>query len=301
MQLTPAQRRLFIDPVQDPTVQTTHVLVTEERVERNVNIDTVVAVRKDRHYTDYKHWWITEAGDYVLGAPVNPPNLNSYTHHLIAPGGDGWFWLGQPGRRVDNGYILNQVKRSDGRQLPGRGATGDASLTVAQAVLAAPWAAELFPQSGDSDAVVRAKLNLAEQRWMHRRAKAEITRQGIGRGWDDDLQTLRDDGKLPAPSFAAFYRGQAMIDTFSTTVAPSDRDAERLQAIRDRVTTYGGTEVQSMIGVSVSVPLSVNVSSFEEVRNLPLTSVREALRSAISDYSAVPGEFSITPALRSIA
>jgi hypothetical protein len=301
MQLTPAQRRFYIDPVQDPTITTTHVLVLEERVARGVHLDKIVAVKPERYNGDYRHWWITEEGDYVYGAPINPQNI-SPRRTLIAPGGDGWFWLGSPGRRTGDSYLLSEVKRSDGRQLPGRGNTGGVVLEVPAAVLGAPWAEELFPLPGDSDVVVQAKLNLAEQRWMHRRAKAEIMRQGIGRGWDDDLVTLREDGRLPEPEFGVYYRGQVMIDPMGSAATLSDRDSERLQDLRNRVPVLGaGTEVQTLIGVRVNVPLRVSVSTFNNVRDLSVSTIKEHLRSAVGDYSAVPGDFSLTPVLRSIA
>lgn len=303
MQFTDAQRRFFIDPVQDPTITVSpRILVTEERTARGVHLDKVVAVTKERFFYEHKHWWITESGDHVYGAPVNPPNVSSM-RKLIAPGGDGWFWLGQPGRRTGpDEYILASVKRSDGRQLPGSGNVTAAALGVKDAVLAAPWADELFPDPDDSDAVVRAKLALAEQRWMHRRAKAEIMRQGIGRGWDDDLATLREDGKLPTPQFGVYYRGQVMIDPIGSTSTLSTRDEARLQEIRDRVPVIGAAdEVQSLIGVRINVPLQVSVDTFENVRKIPLESIKENLRQAIGDYSAVPGDHSITPVLRSVS
>ena len=300
MQFTPAQRRFFIDPVQDPTVSSTHILVLEERVVRDIHLDKIVAVKKERHYTENKHWWITEDGYHVYGAPINPPNLHSH-QYLVAPGGDDWFWIGNHSRRNPENYTLSNVRRSDGRQIPGRGAVGTAQLQVDAAVLAAPWVVDLFPNPDDSDAVIRAKLALAEQRWMHRRAKAEIMRQGMGRGWDDDLATLRENGKLPAPSFGVYYRGQAMIDPVGSTPNLSARDTARLQEIRDRVPVLDGSEVISLIGLRVNVPLRVNLNSFENVRTLPTETIREHLRSALSDYSAVPGDHSLTPVLRSVA
>lgn len=303
MQFTDAQRRFYIDPVQDPTITVSpRILVLEERTSRGIHLDKVVEVRKERYLHENKHWWITTDGDHVYGAPVNPPNVISY-RKLIASGGDGWFWLGQPGRRTGpDEYILAEARRSDARQFPGHGNTSTVVISVKDAVLAAPWAAELFPDPADSDTVIRAKLNLAEQRWMHRRAKAEIMRQGMGRGWDDDLVTLRESGKLPAPQFGVYYRGQVMIDPIGSTPNLSTRDTARLQEIRDRVPVIGAdNEVQTLIGVRVNVPLQVSVDSFENVRRLPVESIKEALRQSIGDYSAVPGDHSITPVLRSVS
>lgn len=299
MQLTPAQRRFYIDPVQDPTVTTDRVLVTEERVNRGTLLDTIVTVKKDRYFTDNRHWWITEDGYHVHGAPTLPANV-SPGRLLIAPGGDGWFWLGSPGRHSGDRYILANVRRSDGKQLPGRGATGNTSMEFPDVALAAPWAEELFPAPGDSDAVILAKLALAEQRWNHRRAKAEIIRQGMGRGWDDDLSSLRDDGKLPAATFGLYYRGAALIEASQAPVL-SAYERNRLDELQGR-DEQARTQVRTLVGVNVNVPLRLNsITTHDNIRNLPTMQLRDALRNAVGDYSAVPGDYTLTPVLRSIA
>jgi hypothetical protein len=302
MQLTPAQRRFYIDPVQDATIITDQILVTEERSSRQFHIDKVVAVRPKRFLDQGRHWWITEGGDYVYGAPVNPADL-SY-RPVIAPGGDGWFYLGNASRRLTDGYVVTGMLRSDGRRLPGEhGIVSTMEATLPVVVKAASWAGELFPQHGDSDEVVRAKLALAEQRWNHRRAKAEIIRQGIHRGWHDDLVELRDSGKLPSATFGATYKGKVMIEAANPPAADSLslRDNNRLQELRDAAKVTNTDRPAVMLGIDVDVPLQSTFEEFDEVRKMPLSTVIHDLRNAVNDYTAMPGLHAITPVLRSIA
>lgn len=302
MQLTPAQRRFYIDPVQDPTIITDTLLVTEERSSRGVHMDTIVTVRKDRYASDSRQWWITEGGDYVAGAPVNPSGLLSY-QRVIGIGGDGWFWHGTPSRRVTGGYLCSGLRRSDGRQLPGIGNTGPMSMEIPEVVKAAPWASTLFPVPGDSDAVIRAKLDLAEQRWNHRRAKAEIIRQGMTRGWSDDLKELRESGKLPTATFGAFYKGTVMIEAMNPPAADSIsvRDNARLQELRDRVKVPGSDGPKMMLGLEVNMPLTVQFDEYENTQKISADQLKDHIRQAVGDYTAVPGEHYLTPVLRSVA
>lgn len=303
MQLTPAQRRFYIDPVQDPSIITEKILVTEERTTRGIHIDKVVAVEKKRVHLDYRPWWVTAEGDYVAGAPVNPPNLSRYDNGIIAPGGDGWFWYGQPTRRRDSGYACTDLRRSDGRQLPGSGNTGSYTLELTDVVRAASWASELFPAPGDTSSVIAAKLSLAEQRWTQRRAKLEIIRQGIARGWHDDLAELRENGQLPAATFGVTFKGRALIDSLGT-VNPdlmTTRDSQRLDEIRERVRITDDNRPSMMIGLNVDVPLHLSFDTYEGARDVTADQLRESLRAATGDYTAVPGEYALTPVLRSLA
>ena len=299
MQFTDAQRRFFIDPVQDPTIECTRLLVTEERTTRGTHLDKIVNVRPKRTTVGARVWWVTEGGDHVAGAPVNPTNLMSH-QRIIAPGGEGWFWLGNVGRRTGDVHVTGEARRSDGKTLPGLHGNRVFTFETRDAVRAASWAAELVPLSGDSDEVALAKLQLAEQRWNQRRAKAEIIRQGLQRGWEDDLQDLRDSGKLPSATFGAYYKGGALV--VASTPALSVRDAGRIEAYREAMpgVTPGG-DVLSYIGLEVDTPLGIHVESFDDIRKLPTSSLRDALRSAVNDYSAIPGEYQLTPVLRSVA
>lgn len=306
MQLTPAQRRFYIDPVQDSTLTTDTILVTEERSPRSFgsHLDKVVTVKANRYPANGRQWWITDTGDYVSGAPVNPANL-SYVQ-IIGVGGDDWFWYGTASRRGENGYVCTGLRRSDAHRLPGNhGAVTEMQVQVPTVVKAAPWAGELFPAYGDSDDVVRAKLALAEQRWNHRRAKAEIIRQGIDRGWHDDLAELRESGKLPAATFKARYKGKVMIEAANPPAADtlSVRDNERLISVRTnaRITTDPAPRVATMYGVDVDIPLGAEFHEYDEVRKMPMLTLIEQVRHAIGDYTAMPGLHTITPVLRSIA
>lgn len=302
MQLTPAQRRFYIDPVQDPTIVTDQILVTEERSSRQFHIDKIVTVRATRYLDQGRHWWITEGGDYVYGAPVND-NMLSY-RPVIAPGGDGWFYLGNASRRMTDGYVVTGLLRSDGRRLPGQhGVVSTMEATLPAVVRAAAWAGDLFPQYGDTDEVVRAKLALAEQRWTHRRAKAEIIRQGIHRSWHDDLVELRDNGQLPSATFGANYKGKVMIEAANPPAADSIsvRDNNRLQELRDSAKVTNTDRPAVMFGIDVDVPLTATFDEFDAVRQMPMSTLISNVRDAVGDYTAMPGLHTLTPVLRSIA
>ncbi len=303
MQLTPAQRRFYIDPVQDPTLQTDTILVTEERTRgRAIHIDKVVKVRKDRVNLDYRTWWVTESGDYVMGAPVNHHRW-PYGSRIIGVGGDDWFWLATPGRMIGTKHLCSNPRRSDGKQLPvtpGNPAGSNFNLELPTVVRAAPWAEELFPAPGDSDGVVLAKLALAERRWTYRNAKAEIIRQGMGRGWTDDLATLKDEHKLPEATFGAYFSGQVMLESASLPTL-STRDQTRLDELKERVPVPTNATPRMMVGMKVTVPLALDVTDHEGIRKLPSHELNDAVRSAVGDYSAVPYDYSLSPVLRSIA
>lgn len=305
MQLTPAQRRFYIDPVQDPTIVTSKILVTEERNKhRALHIDKIVEVRKERFTADYRTWWVTTDGDYVMGAPVNHHRWG-YGTRLIAPGGDGWFWLGTPSRAIPGGgHLASEPRRSDGKRLPitpGNTTGMNLQLEFPEVVRAAPWAEALFPAPTDSDDMVRAKLALAEQRWTHRNAKAEIIRQGMGRGWTEDLKELRDGNKLPEATIGAYFQGLVMIETSNATADLNNGDQARLTELRERAAA-ANAQTRVMVGVKVNTPLSaLSVTDADDLRRTSSYDITDAVRQAVGDYTAVPTDYSLTPVLRNIA
>lgn len=219
----------FVDPVQDITVEVPSVLVQRTyRAGADELLHKVVDVKTKRYFDGHHSlWYVTEFGDYVQGAPVNPtlptgmPVVGIINDDLFVVGamGEKPFGDATPFVRITN------VMRSD-RQTLGGQEYSTHSCHVAQWLKAAPWAERLLPSMTDGVGSAAAKLGLASQLYRKRQALAEIINQMVIRDLEDDLEELTENHSLPAPTFGAMVTANAYIPTTMSL------DEERMTVVR---------------------------------------------------------------------
>jgi len=306
MPLTTLHRRFLIDPIQDPLLQTESILVTEERIGRGIYLDKIVKVTGRAEFNN-RLWWVTDSGDHVIGAPVNPRSLN-YSQPVIGIYGEDLFVTGRYNDRIGNSSVLlSGVLRSDQLTIPGlrpdsAGNTESLSLQAGQWVSGAPWALSLMPTPTDSEAVTLAKMELAEQRWNYRHAKGVLRSEVLYRGWDDNLEELDDSHDMLTPTFGAVFKGDVMIRVAKPVAEAltDDADNERVTALRTR-SFRAGAPHSMMVGIHMELPLDVRFQKREELDDIKSDNVQLLVRRALNDHGSNIGAYSLTPVLRSAA
>jgi hypothetical protein len=195
-------RTIFIDPVQDATVEAERILVLRQPDQYTSLVNTIVDVGKSRYHDGTHAWYITEDGHYVQGAPVNP-SFRTGTHSVVGIMSDDLFVVGTLSQHLGEARITNAV-RSD--------RNGDQSEVIAPVwVKAAPWASRLMPLPTDGMEVVAAKLAVAVQLHQSRTTHAGILIEAIARDCEDDIADLIEEGALPKPVLGAQVKGTAFL------------------------------------------------------------------------------------------
>lgn len=304
MNLTPLQRRYFIDPIQDPLIKTDSVLVTEERrYQRGAYVDKITKVTGRSEYGN-RIWWVTEEGDHVMGAPVNPPHVG-YDAQLIGLLSDDLFIIGRYDSGANTGAIrINRALRSDQLAIPGCNTPGSGyeapGMVATSWVKAAPWAMELMPIPSDTPAVTSAKLELAEQRWNHRRAKAIFRTEAIFRDWEDKLEDLNDSHDLLTPVFGALFKGEVIVPlSMQSTLTFDPLDEQRITQVKDQALRSDSGTGRPMVTISAEVPILDRIENREGMEALSFRSIRDNVRAHLNHHSAVVGDHNLTPVLRS--
>jgi hypothetical protein len=300
MTLTLAQRKFFIDPIQDPLAEAKSILVLEERYGRGVYANKITDVRSITTYNN-RVWWVSDVGDYVAGAPLNPVNL-AYGTEIMGILSDDLFVIGTyNGVRSDSrGLNINRSIRSDQMVLPS--VSTDVTVTAKTWVLAAPWARELMPLPTDNAAVTNAKLALAEQRWDQRRAKAVILQEALYRDWWDDMEGLAENHDMLEPRLGGLFSGGVLIKVAAATPTDglTDTQREELKAKTDRALSAGAFS-STYSQTQMTLPVRVTVTKPDELGDVDRGSVVNQVRNAIGDYYAVVGDYTLSPVLRSAA
>jgi hypothetical protein len=269
--LASSDRIYFTDPFADKVPAAVQVLVTDTlNIHRRGELrDRIVTIRKHRHHNGARLWYVTTAGDYVDGVPLNPQ---------MKPGDPMMGLLGNVfvtgtsmyvGKLTDVAEVTDPI-RSD--QVVVHAADGEGYTQprqpVAQWVAAAPWAKELMPSPFDADSVVQAKLALAKTRWEHARARAGLVVEAVDRDWAERLERLVEQGHpMPVPRYGAVVTGQLQlpVDTPAHTVeSPEFKAMKERIAESSAVTPWTG---QAYVSVAVEVPadLSLEEPDFNEV------------------------------------
>lgn len=301
MTLTLAQRKFFIDPIQDPLAEAKSILVLEERYGRGVYANKITDVRSITTH-DNRVWWITDVGDYVAGAPISPMSL-SYGAAVMGILSDDLFVVGTANgtRNDDRGLNISSAIRSDQLQLPG-GLPNNITVTAKTWVVAAPWAIELMPKPTDNAAVTSAKVALAEQRWDQRRAKAIILQQALYREWWDDMEGLAESHDMLEPRLGALFNGGVLVKVAPTTPTDGLTDEQKaaLKATTDRALSAGSFS-STYSQTQMTLPVRVTVTKPEELSEVAQSTVLSNVRNCIGDYYAVVGDYNLSPVLRSAA
>jgi hypothetical protein len=162
-----------------------------------------------------------------------------------------------------------------------------------------------MPGAEDSEQVVAAKLALAEQKWKMRWAQAEIIREALDRGWQDDITELHDEGHMLKPVLGAIADGTALVPmTSAPEMSQAERErfaelAERGNPGRTNVNPF--TPSQVMVPVPIRIAIDSQVFTEESVRAMPGGYVlRDAVQAKLNDYTAVPGTLTMNPVLTSL-
>lgn len=286
----------FTDPLADTLEKGTRIFANLERVVRNVSIGKVVDVTGFARY-DTRGWRVSEGGYHVSGPVVNNPNTLWNGWHFGLRDGDDTVVLGRYAGTHGARAILNSARYSDQRKLPGEAVAPFLADTWFKA---ASWADELFPHPTDSDALVAAKLRLAEQRWNQRRAKVTLLAEGQSRGYAE-LEELVEEGDLPTPVFGAVYNGDVLIPT-GRAPRREDRTVATQERI-DRVQAKLGTNVDpsnAYLSLRVEIPLpDISEEGVEGLSKVTPYVIANNLYSVTGDSELKPAAYTLVPVLRS--
>jgi|ERR671926_450648 hypothetical protein len=295
--LTNSDRMYFIDPIQDASIEAKHLLVLDNQ-RQNLSWNNTVVPVKGKRWSGGRFWWVSEAGDYVTGAPLNYENQRGATVGLLE---DGSFCVGTATSTDGRWVRIQNAKRSD-LLVPAVDLEERNRVVYApQWCKAAPWAGELMPVPTDSDAVAEAKLALAKEMWRQRNIARVLMTEGGARDWLTHLDDLREDGwsdVLPTPLFGAYVTGNVMVvDQYIgiSEVGDSHKRSmiEALQAKsldpRDMTRAYS-------VGVTFLVPS--NASTEDEFSGLSHDFMERAARTYFGDYNVRLGDYQTKAVLR---
>lgn len=204
--LTLEDMKYYIDPIATPYEDTKKVFVHQVRYERHHTlVGQIVNVKGAGDIENHRMWFATDGGNFVYGPAAGCQSVGRYKM-VLARMGDV-FICGETlavRRTQKHVRLLNSTRMSNGKTL------GGISVPVTDWIEAADWAWECMPADGDSEDVITAKLALAKQKWETRNAKIEIMRQGLNRGWTQDLKALQEEGTLFKGLYGARITGTAM-------------------------------------------------------------------------------------------
>lgn len=299
--LTIEDRKWFIDPIQSPDLDSDRLLVFEERWERAVSNKGKIVKVKGYEQDGFRVWWLTEEGNYVYGAPVAPKDYPSYrnvvgwdTLNGVWFVGDSYSWSPE-----QNSMIVRNAIRSDAMRPDCPGGNNNTNVHSKDFVKAAPWARSLMPEARDSNAVIRAKVDLAEQKWKRRWAEAEILREASERGWDSDIKELNEDGKMPNPVFGAVVVGSGLIP-METAPVLTERDQERIAGFAAKgIATAVTATRRAMVPFPVKFAIDLQITGNETPPDFD--TLRNTLRSRLSDHSVSLGDYSVNRYLTSVS
>ena len=294
----------FTDPLSDTLTKASKIFCNMERVQRGTSLGKIVDVESFVLYSG-RGWRVTPDGMHLAG-PVADDANNSLWHHWylgLIDSMPGLVVIGQyAGMNTGNAADLINVRYSDQRAMPGSHYGKAMTVAVDHWFKAASWAHQLFPEATDPDSVVTAKLELAEQRWMQRRAKTTVMLEGANRNYDQ-LEELIEDGDLPMPTFGAWFSGDVML--------PDGRAPERdqrtvaMQDRLDRIAAHTGKPANPRgryVSVNMELPLPhISVTGHDAINKVAQHTVSAAIRDAVNDYDTYAGAYSIRPVLRSAA
>jgi len=297
-------RMYFIDPLQPSAVRKTKADGSELPLEilalryrrdnfKQDRIGTVIPVTHQR-VDNNELWWVDADGDYVYGAQLS--DRGQGRTDLMAIVDDDLFYVGRNGGEHYNGSsafgsFIVDAKRSDGKRLPGR--PGSSFTYLARRVIkAAPWASTLMPVPGDTQEVIDAKVARAKQRYIQRRKKGEIYKEGLRRDWLHHLERLRPDHDLPTPRFHVGVEGMFLAVNGDNVAVEdlSETQRDRVAPIRrNAIITpdHGPREgyAQQFVGAPFSVVTTHTVADYSGLRNLSTEDVRYGVFDALRVHS----------------
>jgi hypothetical protein len=303
-------RIYYTDPIQPPnmvrrnqdgTTPTEYkVLAQKYRVPRSSKtelIGTEVAVTAQR-FEEGELWWVDTDGDHLMGAQISNNHPNRFRMVAVV---DDVFVVGTGYGHIGGGVLLRGVLRSDGKT-HSLGPGSDIPAIVREATIAAPWALDLMPVAGDSQAVVDQKVALAKQRYAQRFKKGMIYREGMARDWLDHLTEVRADGHdMPVPVFRVGMVGMFLTDTGAVAEAAlTAAQSEAIANVRSQPIRSGYSDtIRQYIAVPYCAVSSFSVNSREEMRAISNEDLTYSLRSSYSNYSGTFTETTRFPVLAS--
>jgi hypothetical protein len=287
-------RTIFIDPVQDATVEAERILVLRQPDQYTSLVDTIVDVGKTRYHDGTHAWYVTTDGHYVHGAPLNPSVRTGYSG-IAAPVvgiiSDDLFVVGTLSQLLTGGEarITNAV-RSDRLGEP-------SEVITPMWVKAAPWASRLIPLPTDGMEVVAAKLAVAVQLHQSRKAHAGILIEAITRGYENDIADLIEEGALPKPILGAQVKGSAFLPVNIRL------GEEALEQARTATAKMPGTVISgygyAMVDLTFMYPEDAATKDDLESAEINRALTRHAA-TAIGYNNLVLGNITLAPVLRNL-
>jgi hypothetical protein len=285
----------FVDPVQDITVETAQVLVQRSYRGEDVPIGVIVDVKPKRYYDGFTVWYITDSGDYVQGAPVSPYlSQGTPVIGILDDGLSVWGTMGEKPYGEATPFIrINNVMRSD-RQTVGGLEFSTRSCHVRQWVKAAPWAERLMPTFVDGVGSASAKLALAAQFRLKRKALAEVINQMVMRDLDEDLEELTENYSLPIPTFGAMVTASAFLPTAARL------DNEALEPAR-AIAADGTASTIAYARMSVTFMYPGDATNREEVRAFSVNSMSRHAAKVMKSEGVCISDSTVSPAMRGLS
>jgi hypothetical protein len=298
----------FVDPVQDPTVEVERILV--QRLNRvfvpslgghssDGLLNTIVEVKNKRYFDGHYLWYIAASGEYVQGAPVNPPIATGNT--VVGVISDDVFVVGvlaeRPFGNATPFVRINNVMRSD-RQTLGGQEFSTRSCHVSQYVKAAPWAERLLPTVSDGVGSASAKLALAAQFYQKRRAQAEIISQMTVRDLEEDLVELTENYSLPTPTFGALVTASAFIPSMGSL---DSQGLEGVRAVMDRAGDAALVNTTAYARITLSFMYPGDAGNSSDVRAFNVNSLSQHANRVLKAQGLSISDPTLTPAMRGLS
>lgn len=242
----------------------TRLFVTDTVYDRNHHlVGTIVTLKTDTTVNNGKPWRTTTDGTYVTGHPVN--NVGSYRQVIgLVAGREDIFYYGELELIHSDGELVGGKLSTSLNSLneyadPTTANRRGSSVHLTSWVEAAPWAGELMPRPTDTAATIRAKAELAKERWLFNRAVGDMAQEGFQRGWEGNLEELQNDlTYLPKVQVGAVVEGTVLIPT-GQQVRRTDLDtdaaaaAAKVEALSTRRNT--GDFGRQMVPMEISIPV----------------------------------------------
>jgi hypothetical protein len=292
--ITTNDMKFYLDPVQDMTLKSERLYITEEAYPRTVSrVGTVVDIKSTTASSGYRRWWIDAEGNYVDGAPISS-SAPLYIRH-VGLAEDGVFVVGELYNVRDGVAVLQHCRRSDGAVRPGVLATYKTKTWMK----AAPWAMDLLPERGDTVNVIAAKLALAKAKYKRRTAMRTILSEAMKRNWNDDLAPLREEHEIPAGTYGAYVEGTALLSIGEDrTVRVDDLTPDDRERVR-KLTTE--TRLSRRVAVPVEFMAPFTIAENSAFTSVSSNAVSSHARRIFDDYDLNMGSYSLSPVLRTLS
>ncbi|ALY10611.1 hypothetical protein FDH86_gp076 [Arthrobacter phage Tank] len=283
--ISQSDRIYYVDPVVDHvhSMGSTEVLVLMDEPGYNPIAGEICNIYAMYHKDGAIKY--SSRGREVEGIPLSPTNPRLHDTYMLGFLTDDLFVLGEPETTTLNGRVcLSNPMRSDGGTWP---ADMD-SIEVRRWCQAAPWALQLWPVPGETQAVTDAKVRVAKAHWRRRYLEALVYRTVAECDMWDELDQLVEKGHSLGE--VIFNHHLAVDVLLPTQAAPSDEE----------LSTWGvkGQHVGMKLAILTSLIMDT-CANRSEVNPVTRHSVMEHVRTLHGSRATV-GDYTVSPVVRRI-